>query len=524
MMVFMLAAGVFLLLSLSPYHHWDEYYYLFSVLHHAPSALLELEPALSEGIFPNGFFSAKFGFVIFLHFLVQAFGDGLWALLIIQFIFAVLVVGFVAASYGLLREILTEREALHTAVVLMFLPVSVYFGYKVLSEVPSLLLTTLGCWAFVRSFRARHTSQLCLYLCLSIAGLFMGIQCRASSALMFAGLALGLLVLHEKRYPWTKVLMRTSVVSACLIGLAIAYVALLGLNADRYMGLITSVTKRSPGLIIQLYALGMSIQFLVPAFFLAAMPPYDRKIRFAWVWVGVCTLPFLLGAQYAEPRYFYMALVPLAMLIYTGLHRLAGMLYLARYQTGWVLLLAVLVLGNRWLLAPLMIYEIDQYHYTKAMAELTHQYQGATFLVPWISDYGFLRFAFPEQQVKLSWSKANSDNISLPRAIRHWVGADSYVGSFARLSPLPQPWIYMGWTYNPTLVQLQKRLEGLGMESLRHLVQYEGLKNHLTLSWIWSHPALVRRQVLRSGPYHGFELRWHDSALSLQPSNSRLLP
>jgi len=224
--------------------------------------------------------------------------------------------------------------------------------------------------------------------------------------------------------------------------------------------------------------------------------------------MGVCTLPFVIGAEYAEPRYFYMGLVPLAILIHSGLKRVAATLHLVRYRLGSAFLVFALVLGNWWFLSPLMPYEIDQHEYSKTMTDLTSRYQQATYLTPWLSDYSFLRFAFPERSVKLSLSrtKYGGEESLQTEGFKRWVGEMRYVGSVESLRQLPEPWIYIGWKYNPTVVQIKKRLDWLGIQYLKALEQREGLRNHLALSWIWFHPGLSLRQVIQVGQYHAFEI------------------
>ena len=73
-------------------------------------------------------------------------------------------IGFILASYGILREICEEKEALYSTIVLTFLPLSIYLGYKTLSEVPSLLFITLGSLGFLRSFQVKNRRQLWGYL------------------------------------------------------------------------------------------------------------------------------------------------------------------------------------------------------------------------------------------------------------------------------------------------------------------------------------------------------------------------
>lgn len=59
---FLAAALVFLVISWSPFHYWDEFYYLFSALAHTPHELLAVDP--SGDLFPAGFFAGKIGHLV----------------------------------------------------------------------------------------------------------------------------------------------------------------------------------------------------------------------------------------------------------------------------------------------------------------------------------------------------------------------------------------------------------------------------------------------------------------------------
>lgn len=521
-----LSAIALLLIGFGLGHHQDEYFYLFSVLHHSTDELMKLDVGLASGIFPEGygifpegFFAAKIGLVVILRFLVQLLGSGLWSLLIIQFIFAVMLVGFVVASYLLLREIFEQREVLYITVVLMFQPISVYLSYKVLSEVPSLLFTTLGCWAFLRSFQSFNIWRLGGFIVLAAIGLLLGVLCRFTSFLFFAGLVLGLFVLRNGLYSWTKVFIRASLVFVCLIVMMVASYKLIGLSYHGLMAITMGVVERRESLGVKLYELMMSVQLFLPALVLAIWPPWSSRTGLVLVWVGVCTLPFILGLRHFEPRYFYTALVPLSVLTYLGLQRFTAIL--SRYRINLVFLLIILVLGNRLFFAPLVPYEIDQNQYLKIMAGLIQRYPNATYLIPWLSDYSFLRFAFPKQDIRLSWSKGRTkDKKIFPnKSFRHWVGEKNYVDSLELLNQLPRPWIYIGWTYNPAVLNLRERLRWFGVDYLKEIEQQEGLQDHITLSWIWSDSALKLKQIAQFGLYKAFEIQQEHEA-SLYPLGS----
>jgi hypothetical protein len=73
-------------------------------------------------------------FVDFLNALGRITGDGLGALIFIQLFSTLVVFAFSGASWLLLRELFGERRAQYTGFVLLFMPLSLYFSYMVLSE------------------------------------------------------------------------------------------------------------------------------------------------------------------------------------------------------------------------------------------------------------------------------------------------------------------------------------------------------------------------------------------------------
>jgi hypothetical protein len=81
------------------------------------------------------------------------------------------------------------------------------------------------------------------------------------------------------------------------------------------------------------------------------------------------------------------------------------------------------------------------------------------------------------------------------------------VDSLQLLIPLSRPWIYVGWTYNPVVLELKKRLQLLGIDYMKNLGRNEKLLNHLTQSWVWSHPHLVLRPVAQVGSYYAFKVQ-----------------
>jgi hypothetical protein len=320
----------------------------------------------------------------------------------------------------------------------------------------------------------------------------------------------GLLVAAFPRFPVRSVAVRGTCVSAGAALLACAVYGALGFSAAHFQALIGSVTQRTPGLALKLYAVAMTVQLFAVPCVLALKPPWPRPIRFALVWLALGAIPFLVASRYLEPRYFYTALVPLGVLCSAGLDRLAGVRASESPGVRWLSWLAGIIILNRLLFAPLMPYELDQQQYAELVERLDHAHPRAALLTSWLTDYCFLRFAFPDEDVRLGYGERRDSAAQrgLGNAgFRAWVGEDRYVASPEDVASLPKPRIFVGWSYNPVMLAIRKRLDVIGLGGLVTLSAKEGLRgDHRSLSWIWSDPSLSLRLLQVVGPYQAYEI------------------
>ncbi|HER62443.1 MAG TPA: hypothetical protein ENO11_00490 [Desulfobacteraceae bacterium] len=508
---YLVAGMVFLGISYAPYHHWDEYFYLYSAGTFSLPELLDLEPGLALGLFPPAFFSSKIGFVAFLDLLCGITGDGLDALTAIQFVFALVVLAFTGASWLLLRELFGRDRAQYITFVLLFMPLSLYFSYKVFSELFSLVFIAVGCVAYLRTLRASSGAAVAGYGSAALVLLMAGVLCRFTSIAFFGGLVLGLFVLGDPRFPFRRNFLSAAVMTILVVALSgLFYIVVVGLEPAEFAGLFGAVQDKSPSLVMKVYAVFMSVQlFFVPLFFVL-WKLGSATVRFAVVWALVCILPFILIAKYVEPRYFYMAALPLAILAHYGLLRLVSFLLPRRKAVaGWLVLLAVVVVGNRFSFFSLMIYEHDQHQYSRMHRELKNRFPEAVYLVPWVSDYSFLRFAFPEEKIKLAWSPEGYETLDFFRSQSYlrWAGGrEMYIDSPERLASLGGEALYVGWRYNPPAVRLKKKMLWLQNKYVKDVEVSEGLKNHLAQSWLWESPLVELKPVLTVEPYEAFSV------------------
>lgn len=499
------ATTAFLVLAWRDAHYWDEFFYLYSVFAHSPTELVRYEVVTEH--FPVGFFSEKLGHVVLLDLLVDGIGAGVRGLYLIQVLYTGLLIGFVAAAYGLLRDLLDEPQARASALVLLFSPLVVYLAFMAMSEVPSLLFTTLGSWAFVRCFITERRRGKALWLALAIVALTLGMLCRFTMVLSFAGLGLALLVAGDERFPRRPLVWRLLAAGLAVTALHAAALALAGASPLRFVQHVHGVVTSHPPL-QRIWALGLFLQSLVLVLPFAGTRRAGARLGLTVVWLVASALPFLAGH---EPRYYAPALVPLAVLAAMGLEAAAGWVFPAGWRHGWIGLLAAIVLVNRLVLIPLMPYEVEERRLLALVGDLQARLPGGTFLVPWTSDYSLLRFAFPEANLALSLTATPGSRLAmgahegrLSGPDQWWAGRNHYVGSRADLARRPRPWLYVGWKLNPAAVRLQELLRAAGLERL--LSNSPQLHNHLAGSWIWYDRSLRLVPLEQRGRYYVYEV------------------
>jgi len=495
---------IFLLIASSSQHYWDEYFYLYSVSAHEPGALLDMEHGLG-GLFPPGFYAGKLGFIYFLDSLVDLAGTGPESLFIIQSIFSLLTILLALASYGLLIQLLPQSDAISVSIVLLFTPLMLYFNSKVLTEIPSLLLVIIATMSFLKSFSASSRLRM-LWLVLATVVLFAAIWMRFIVVVFYVGMILGLFVLHDDRYPFWKVFVGAAITgTGAVILLVLAWFNMLEDPAGSISGLIGNLTNRSQGLIIRLYALAVFIQ-LFGIYMLAALwKPWTGVHRLAIVWVLFASVPFLIGSSYAEPRFFYMALIPFAILVWLGMATFAKAWpgFFAGYR-GWLVFVLLVVL-NRWIFVPLMPSEHDQDAYQAIMNREIGEGKSAQYLVPWISDYCLLRFMYPDQAIYLvmDWAYDGDEEFFTSQPFRRWVGPGRYLANINELDLHPLPWRYVGWDYSPVIKRMQSIARKIGFPAGGIK---EGQKNHLSLGWPWHDEHLTRTRLHSDGHYEIYAL------------------
>lgn len=502
-----LAAAAFCILSYSPEHYWDEYFYLYSTWQHPVRALLDMEAGLADGLFPNGFFSGKLAFVAMLRGLVTLTGPGEPALLALRLIFCAVMLAVGGATWLLARELAGSRLAGGVAVVALLLPVPLYLGVKVLSEGPSLLLATLGGWQLLRAARTTGT-RAAVHLLLSGSALALAVLMRVAAELFLAGFLVALFLARPADIDRRRLSRDVAAVLAIHAAMALAiFLLVVGWPAERLAALAGSVTGRRPDPLVSAYGVALFVQFHGLLALLALTPPISRLTWAALAWIAVAVAPYVLAAQYLEPRYFYTATLPLALLAASGLARVTRLLAAVPRRLVWLGALGLTVGFNRLIWSPMMPYEIRETDYRALIGTLDTAHPTATYVTPWVTDFCYLAFAFPSERVALAMSETyGSGRLFSAPEFRRWLGTHPYAGDLSSLAGLPRPWFYVGWDYSPTVRAIDERLRLVGLVYLDDPARRARLLNHLTPSWIWSSEGLRLEQVATSGPYTAYRI------------------
>lgn len=499
--------AAFLFLSSGTLRYWDEFVYLHTVQALSLSELVNLETGLTGGLFPPGFFTGKLGFMAVLDAAVSAFGPGEGSLVWMRAMFASLTLTWAASGYLLFRDLVGRRAALSSAGVLLLLPLTVYLGQKVMSEMIALLPVTVACWCFVRAVEADDRGQPALWLAGSAVALAAGILTRISSAWLFVSFAPALWCLSGSRFPIRIMISRGLLVTATGVGGAFLAYAVSGIDPLQMLRLVQSVTSRRHGLELTVYGVGMTLQAFAVPVIASVCFERDRVTVFALVWLVLSTVPYLLGASYMEPRYLFCALLPLALLAHRGIGWLAGHLPPLNPRWGWVLVLLTLGATDA-PLAPLMPYELDTDAYRSLLSRVEAPTRHPLLLTSWHVDYAFLRFVQPSGEHVLTMQKPPQapNGYFGSAAVRAWLGKGRYLEDVTELCRISSAPVLVGWSYNPSVLNIGKLLSGAGVVDQDRLVKRLDLRHHLELSTLWGRDDVPLVELARVGDYRAYRV------------------
>lgn len=510
---FVLISILFLIISFTPYHHWDESYYLYTLNYHSLTELLLHENELSAGLFPKGFFTSKIGSMLIIWLFTRIIGAGWWSLYFLQFIFALFLIGFFFVSFKFYRELsdsedlINSQWALTAAIIVLFLPVTMYLSFKTLTEVPALFFTTFGLWMFIKSIRETVPRKICIQLFLAFAGIVLGTICRFIFLLSFIGFVFSYVVIYRQSYPFKIIFNRALVICSGLFVLFVLVLLFLGDHFFQSAGPLKDIimNKRGDGDGVKIYVFMMYFQCFIILLPFAFLFKWNRPFKLSMVWLCISVIPLFIAASNLEPRFLSFGLLPAAIVVNQGLHNLSKFLRIPE-KMFIVISIVLIVIFNRLIFTPISLYEIDQRQLKKIVSDVYKNEPQATLILPWVTEYCFLRFAYPDKPIRSAITTlpgAQDYSFVQTDPFKWWIGRNNHVSTLEELMNESGPWIYIGRSFSPAREKLYEYLSLMRMNSL---MQRRVGNEPLSLSWIWNDENLKLNLVQRQGPYNAYRI------------------
>jgi hypothetical protein len=503
--LFIVVSILFLMIGYTPYHHWDEFYYLYTLKYHTLADLIAKGNDLR--LFPPDFFTSKIGSILIMWGLIQIFGGGFLSLFMIQGIFSLFLIGFFFFSYKIFSELMENQEASITAVIALFLPVTMYLSFKTLTEIPSLFFISLGIWLFLKSYRQRTFINACLFG--ALVTLCIGVFCRFLFVLTFAGLVVALSLSFRRKYPIKEIVNRTLFVGLGFTIFFIVFITIIHNPVGQLMGPLKSVITASrlygPG--IKLYTLGMYFQFFIFVVFYSVRSYRNPLFTFALLWFVLSTVPIFITGSGIEPRFLSIGLLPTAILIQIGLKNIGNHIQAKRRNLAILIVLSMIVIMNRFLFTPISLYQIDQSQFKQMVSSLYEREPKTTLITPWVTDYCFLRFVYPEKTILCSISRLGyvDPEFFTSETFRWWIGEKNQLLTAEKLESKTKPWIYIGRSFSPARERLYKYLSSIRLQQFMQR-RVDNDDQPLQMSWIWDTTLLTRTHIQQHGPYSAYEI------------------
>lgn len=451
LLAWLLPCLLFCFLAFDGNHHWDETNYLYK------GAFSELSFNASWVHYYGGFYSGRLFHIFLLNVLFSLFGLGVAPLLFLQTIMALFVLGAGWFFSRALRELgLPSPLPYLGAVAFLFLPLSLYLGYKALPETTALLLTALALWLYFSGLKKTGSAGVVAWS-FSAAALFLATNSRVESLLTFATLTLPCVCfLAGKRMAAFRGLAVVGSVWAVLtavLGLSTGVWSLEFLlrRSEYYGHAFAADAANYPAnpVVGVLFGGGLWL------FALLALTEIRRaEVKIAWGGLIISMLPIALLADHTELRYYNPAVFSLALAVALGVGNFYDRLKwrLAPRPAGAVtaILFLGLVAGNQ-LFRPIQEVGTHGLPLIRLMNRAQGNYSDPLVLTAHPhTTYSFLRICYPETRIVLDRDYEDM--------------APLKVESPEELTRLKEPWLYLssrGPRDRPFLMKAVHRFRGV---------------------------------------------------------------
>ncbi len=484
------SALFYLLLAFDGNTHWDETNYLFKGAY----AAYELDAPWVH--YSGGFYSGRMFHILVLRVLFSIFGTGPVPVFLVELTMAFGLLGAGWLFFLSLREIDCRRPlTLLAALSLLFLPLTLYLGYKSLAETTALLAVSLSLYLYFRAAQPGGWRRLPPTMIAGTA-LFLATNSRVESLLTFAALVLPWLCFSRGRRP--DGLRALAAVAVTWVALT----AILGLSAGIWSLEFLSRRAETYGAKFAADSLDylpnpvVAVLFGGGLWFFALLSLRRLRLvetRIAWGGLAVAMVPVMLLADHTELRYYHPALFPFALAVAVGIESFYDLLrrkIRSRLAVAATLAVFVILVAGNQLLRPFQEVGTEGLPLLRLMSRVRERYPDPLVLTAHPhSTYSFLRICCPGMRIALD---------------RDFEGAASLqVNDPAELSAVAGPRIYLssrGPRPRPLLIRLLHRLRGGGPE------EPEG-PPVIATGWLAGSRTIALEPVDREGRYLVFEIR-----------------
>ena len=522
----LLLAVIYLVLANDGRHHWHEFRYLYSATFYSTAELM-------QGVFDPGpapvrtaeqvavWYSTELLHIYVLKQLVNLLGIGLKSYIMIKTLYAaMLVLAGVLIWKALTNMNMVRGQAALCGALFLMNPVTVFLGFKLMGEVPSLLFSVCALTLFTTGLRLPRF-QIHLSAGAGIV-LTLSVLSSAKMFLLFLGFWAALIVAWSARDQRKQILKAGLVMwMIFLASLPLIFWLLGGSVGIYYRSLLAFLSFRKPFpmwmfAVFNLGLVGMGCWLLLP---LAWLSPDSRSRRFFLVWLLLSSLPIgFMTANFLEPRYLATATIPFAGLAALGLEAvwsyLQARFWLPAMRVALASMVGLIMVGGTVGAQPFMPYETDANQLLRAVQMEAPSSNSAVILLPWnYSDFHFLRFAFPARPIYLVQSATDESGELIHDPTwtarfatmygKHFLpSAEAFPADFS-----DRRLLYIGWTVLPSLQNLRDLLLFIGCPSLAGYLEASRFTNHMTQSWLLRDSHFRMQEVSRFGQYQVYEIK-----------------
>jgi len=397
----LLICVLFLFLSYDDKHGWDENDFVFKAAFAPFDRTAEWFCQPDSTIY--GWYRNKIGNLYLLNILIKIFGIGRKALFLVDFIYALMMLGVSGFAYGIFRKIGgTPAQAFGAAVFTLFLPTSLYLAFKPYGEPGALFFICLSIWLFLCSLRFTSWKRWFLYLFSALA-FMIATTFRLDVFILFYGLGLGLLAAREKRF-WS-IIRRYFEITIVIILVVLLYYLLTGINP--YQNLFSTVNTMQMAFLWNVYLTifwgGVSAIFVLASFF-----GYRKRLfRFGLITLVLPAFSVFAFIHCIEVRQYYLSILPFGLLSYLGFREIERWmsnyfkLKVRRFVTCGMIV--VMILGNYFIMSTLFDVGTEGKDLHHVMNYIQGNYKNPLVLVDSIPNvYSYLRFAYPSTDLGLT--------------------------------------------------------------------------------------------------------------------------